>query len=311
MAITAEDKKRAKGMGFLPNRDGEHVSARIITENGVMDARQMRNLSEAAEKFGNGQIALTSRMTLELPGVDFADIPAFQEHIAQENMVTGGTGAKVRPLVCCKGTVCVFGLIDTQELTKELHDLFYVGYRSVTLPHKFKIAVGGCPNNCVKPDLNDLGIVGQYTPEFDSEKCRGCTKCVIETTCPMKAAHMKDDMLEIDPSVCNSCGRCVEKCPFGAIPTGKTGYRIYVGGRWGKQIRHGSPLTRLFTKEEAVEIVEKAILLFKSKGISGERFGTMVDRLGVEKVEKMLTAPHLLKRKEEILEIETIGGASC
>ena len=32
------------------------------------------------------------------------------------------------------------------------------------LPHKFKIAVGGCPNNCVKPDLNDLGIVGQRVP---------------------------------------------------------------------------------------------------------------------------------------------------
>jgi sulfite reductase beta subunit-like hemoprotein len=23
------------------------------------------------------------------------------------------------------------------------------------LLHKFKIALGGCPNNCVKPDLND------------------------------------------------------------------------------------------------------------------------------------------------------------
>ena len=36
----------------------------------------------------------------------------------------------------------------------------------VKLPHKFKIAVGGCPNNCVKPNLNDLGIIGQRVPEF-------------------------------------------------------------------------------------------------------------------------------------------------
>ena len=36
------------------------------------------------------------------------------------------------------------------------------------LPHKFKIAVGGCPNNCVKPDLNDLGIIGQRVPALRS-----------------------------------------------------------------------------------------------------------------------------------------------
>lgn len=303
MAVSAEEKKRVKRMGFLPNRDGEHVSARIITVNGVMDANQMRNLSEAAQKFGNGQIALTTRMTLELPGVKYEDIPAFQEYIAQENMVTGGTDAKVRPLVSCKGTVCVFGLIDTQALTKELHELFYVGYRNVTLPHKFKIAVGGCPNNCVKPDLNDVGIVGQRTPKFDSEKCRGCRKCFIEQTCPMKAAKLENGKLAIDPKVCKNCGRCVTKCPFGTIPDGTTGYRVYIGGRWGKQVRHGDMLSPLFTKEEAVAVVEKAILLYKSKGQTGERFGSMVDRIGLNKVEKMLTTDHLLKHKEEILEI--------
>ena len=36
-----------------------------------------------------------------------------------------------------------------------------------------------------------------------------------------------------------------------------------------------------------------------------------VDRLGAAKVEKMLISDNLLKRKEEILEQETIGGASC
>jgi dissimilatory sulfite reductase (desulfoviridin) alpha/beta subunit len=34
--------------------------------------------------------------------------------------------------------------------------------RSVTLPHKFKIGVGGCPNSCVKPSLNDVGIEGRH-----------------------------------------------------------------------------------------------------------------------------------------------------
>ena len=100
-------------------------------------------------------------------------------------------------------------------------------------------------------------------------------------------------------------------CRFGDPETGETLYKVYVGGRWGKNVRMGSPLQKLFTREEVLNVVEKAILLFKSKGESGERFGQTVDRLGVEKVEKMLIADNLLKRKEEILEMETIGGAKC
>ncbi|MFR4430429.1 MAG: hypothetical protein ACLT4D_14210 [Blautia faecis] len=75
-----------------------------------------------------------------------------------------GTGSKVRPVVSCKGTTCQYGLIDTFGLSEEIHERFYHGYSAVKLPHKFKIAVGGCPNNCVKPDLNDLGIIGQRVP---------------------------------------------------------------------------------------------------------------------------------------------------
>ena len=88
-------------------------------------------------------------------------------------------------------------------------------------------------------------------------------------------------------------------------------YKVYVGGRWGKKVRMGTPLNHLFTREEVIRVVEKAILLFKCKGISGERFGETVDRLGADKVEKMLVSDNLLKRKEEILEIETVAGAKC
>ncbi|MGI6425205.1 MAG: hypothetical protein ACOX2A_08330 [Tepidanaerobacteraceae bacterium] len=54
---------------------------------------------------------------------------------------------------------------------------FTMDMRNVRLPHKFKIGVGGCPNNCIKPDLNDLGVIGQLVPIFDEELCYGCKKC--------------------------------------------------------------------------------------------------------------------------------------
>ena len=91
--------------------------------------------------------------------------------------------------------------------------------------------MGGCPNNCVKPDLNDLGIIGQLIPDYDEDACNGCRKCSVVTACPMGAASLADGVMEIDPEVCNHCGRCVGKCRFDAIEGGTRGYKVYIGGR--------------------------------------------------------------------------------
>ncbi len=307
MGVTAEQKKQVKGQGFLHNRGTDEFSARIITENGVLNAAQLKNISEVAEQFGNGHVTFTTRLTVEIPGIAYEDIEKVKAYVAKEQLETGGTGAKVRPVVACKGTTCVFGLIDTQGLAKEIHDRFYKGYGSVALPHKFKIAVGGCPNNCVKPDLNDVGIMGQRVPALNKSLCRGCKKCRAQAACPMDAMKVKDGVIHRDKSICNNCGRCITTCPFGVMPDGTVGYKVYIGGRWGKKPRHGDMLQKLFTKEEALDVVEKAILLFKDQGKPGERFGSMVERIGLAKVEKTLVSNDLLERKNEILGLPVEG----
>ena len=133
---------------------------------------------------------MTTRQTVEIQRVPYASIDALIADLAKAGLETGGTGPKVRPIVSCKGTTCVFGLIDTFGLSREIHERFYRGYHGVKLPHKFKIAVGGCPNNCVKPDINDLGIVGQRVFVPNTELCRGCKSCAVEKTCPMGAASL-------------------------------------------------------------------------------------------------------------------------
>ena len=302
LSVSAADEKRVKGMGFLNNRGTDNFNGRIITVNGKITAAQQRCIAEAAERFGSGEVAFTTRMTIEVPGIPYDKIEEFQQFIAKEGLVTGGTGAKVRPVVSCKGTTCQYGLLDSFALAREIHERFYEGYRQVALPHRFKIAVGGCPNNCVKPDLNDLGIIGQLIPNFDKDTCKGCKKCAIEKNCPVKAAKVVDGVLQIDPAICNHCGRCVEKCPFDAIKDGTYGYKIYIGGRWGKQVAQGRTLRKVFTdKEEALSVIEKTILLFKEQGKAGERLSQTIERLGFENVEAQLLSDEILSRKEEIL----------
>ena len=129
-----------------------------------------------------------------------------------------------------------------------------------------------------------------------------------------RAEGIKEKLLEINKEVCNNCGRCVGKCPFDAIEDGKYGFKIYIGGRWGKKVAHGEALSKVFTsEEEMLKVVEKAILLFREQGQTGERFADTIARIGFAEVEKQLLADDLLARKQEIIDakLHLTGGATC
>lgn len=285
--LSPDDIKRVKGLGCLRDKRYPDVfNVRVITRNGKITTAEHRAIAEAADRFGSGEAAMTTRQTIEIQGVRYDNIEPLIEFLASHGLETGGTGTLVRPIVSCKGTTCVFGLIDTFALSEEIHNRFYKGYHTEKLPHKFKIAVGGCPNNCVKPDLNDLGVIGQRVMKYELDKCRGCKKCQIAETCPMKAASVQDGKLYVDMSVCNNCGRCLGKCPFGAAEESVTAYRICIGGRWGKKSAVAQPLDRLFTDpEEVLAVIEKCICLFRDEGIAGERFADTIARLGFDYVQ--------------------------
>ena len=303
---TAEDVARVKGLGFLRDKTTpDAFNARVITVGGRVTAEVMEAVAEAARRFGSGEVTLTSRMSFEVQRIPYASIEPFCAFLAEHGLETGGTGPRVRPIVSCKGTTCHFGLIDTFSLAEKIHHRFYKGYHGVKLPHKFKIGVGGCPNNCVKPDLNDVGVIGQRIPVADLEKCRGCAVCSVEKACPVKNAHLKDGKIDLSPDTCNHCGRCIGKCPFGAIREDFVGYRVTVGGRWGKQVARGQSLSRLCRSEdEVLDLLEKCILFFRAYGVAGERFADTVARVGFSRAEEILFTDELLLAKNEILSDE-------
>lgn len=240
--ISADEKKRLKGLGFIPQKDGEHFACRIITEDGCLNTAESTKVTEIAEEYGRGYVSYTVRLTVEIPWLKYEDVEKVQAELAEVGLVVGGTGPRVRPIVACKGTVCVFGRLDTQEFARELHEIFYEGHRDVILPHKFKIGIGGCPNNCIKPDLNDIGITGQ------------------------RMIGNKEDGSDAQ----------------------KEGLKIFIGGRWGKKVRRGDPLEGLYSKDETIEIIKKAIFYYKENGNPKERFGEMIERIGIEEVSRNL-----------------------
>lgn len=314
VTVPADEITRVKALGCLHNKGTDNFNVRVITRNGKITAAEHKKIAEAAALFGSGDVVMTTRLTLEIVGVPFEKIDQLRAFLAEEGLETGGTGSKVRPVVACKGTTCQYGLLDSYALSDAIHERFFHGYASVKLPHKFKIAVGGCPNNCVKPNLNDFGIVGQKVPALDLEKCHGCGRCQVSLACPVGASRVVGGKLVIDPDQCNNCGRCVGKCPFKAVEEYTLGYRVYIGGRWGKRFAHGRMIEKVFlSEEEVLSVLEKAILLFREQGKTGERFADTIDRLGFENVQEQLLAQDLLLRREEIIgaQLHLKGGATC
>ena len=299
--VPAEDVARVKGLGCLRDKTTpDRFNCRVLTRNGKITSAESIAIARAAEQFGSGEVAMTTRQTVEIQGVPYENIEPMRAFLAEHGLETGGTGPKVRPVVSCKGTTCIYGLIDTYSLSRKIHDRFYEGYHEVRLPHKFKIAVGGCPNNCVKPALNARGIIGQRVLRRDLSKCRGCKKCAVEAACPLKTAHVEEGKLVC--GVCNNCGRCVGKCPFGVTDEYVDGYKVCIGGRWGKKTAQGRPLDVILeTEEEVLALVEKCILLFRDKGLTGERFADTLERIGFDTAQAILLSDELLRRKEEIL----------
>ena len=307
--LTKEQIASVKSRGFLRNRGTESFSGRVVTVAGIFTPSELRAIAECAEKFGNGKVIFTARLSAEIVGISFDKIPLAEDFMKERGLYFGGTGAKIRPVTACKGTTCVFGNLDTQAVAQVIFDKFYIGMKDVKLPHKFKIGVGGCPNSCMKQSLNDVGIEGCKSFSFNDELCRGCNRCLVSESCPSKAVSLTSGKPVIDENKCTKCGVCIGKCPFGATPKDAvSACRVFVGGTWGKTQRMGTLLSKTFDADEIPTVIEKVILWYKENGYVKERLGATIDRIGIEALEASLKTNDLIERKEEILAKPLLEG---
>lgn len=289
--LTKEQIAQAKGRGFLLNRGTEQFSGRVVCPGAVYTAGQVKAIAACAEQFGSGKVVFTVRMGAEIPGIPYDRLDAAEAFLAGHGLGFGGTGSKIRPVVACKGTTCVYGNCDTQGLARTLYEEYYLGQRGRTLPHKFKIGVGGCPNGCVKPMLNDFGIQGHRTPRLNEEACRRCKACSIVPACRDGAIRTDaEGRPAFDRARCISCGVCIRRCPFGAVQTDRQPmYRIAVGGMAGRHLRAGTPLSRLVRQDEIGRILDRTLDWYCEHANGRERLGAVIDRVGMAGLDALLT----------------------
>lgn len=277
--------KELKKGGFMKQVQDNKFSLRIRIAGGQLKAEQAEKISGISEKYGHGYIHMTSRQGIEIPFIDFADVEAVKKELAEVGLQPGACGPRVRTVSACQGSaVCGSGLIETSGLAREL-DAKYFGR---DLPHKFKIGITGCGNNCLKAEENDLGIKGGLRPSWDGKNCTYCGVCAAACRVGAIRVDRGTRSLAFDEAKCVYCGKCVKSCPTDAW-SGTSGYLTSFGGTFGSEINLGKPLLPLITeKEKLFRVVDAAIAFFKEYGKPGERFRRTIDRLGGEKLKAKL-----------------------
>ncbi len=272
------DRKKSRRQGVIPLRERGKVAVRGKIPAGVMTTSQMAAIVRVAEEFGSGEVAMTTRLNVEIPGIDRRDAAAVAERLREAGIETGSTGATLRSVVACKGTVCRHGCCDTQGLARAIEER----YGGCELPRKLKISIAGCPNNCARVQLNDIGIMGRRFPRFHADECEGCGAC--EKVCREGAIRVVDDEVRFSGEACIGCGDCIAICPNDAVGVASEGLRLYLGGRSGRVIRVGTEAEGLVAEEEILDTVTRLLDYFRENAQPGERLGEMMERVGEDEV---------------------------
>lgn len=286
------DEKTLKEGGFIKQRQAEFFIVRVKVLAGDATSEQLKKLAEIAEKYGKGWVHLSVRQGVEIPFVEIENFDSLVKELEEVGLSMGACGPRVRVVVACPGSsICPYGLGNTKDLAKKIDARLY---GRGGLPHKFKVGVSGCPSACAKPQENDLGFLGVVEPIFDEVEgeCISCGLCV--ETCPTGAITLNEEEKPvIDYSKCSSDGRCVSICPTSAIRKKREGWRVFVGGKFGRHPQLGLFFTDYVSDEEALEIGEKVLSAYKRLGKKKERLREVIERLGLEKF------------KQEVLQGET------
>ncbi|NLI91500.1 MAG: 4Fe-4S binding protein [Peptococcaceae bacterium] len=278
------DYKELKKGGFMRQVQKDRFSLRLRIVGGQIRAEQLQKVTEIAEKYGQGYIHMTSRQGIEIPFVKLQDIDAVKKELSEVGLQPGACGPRVRTITACQGeNICPSGLIDTTSLAKELDNRYFAR----ELPHKFKIGVTGCCNNCLKAEENDLGIKGGLKPAWQADVCNYCGLC--QAVCPVKAIEIvSGDTVSLNETQCNYCGKCVKACPVEAWK-GEKGFILSFGGLFGNRIAVGKQILPIVSSKESLyKVIDLTLAFFQKYGKQSERFRNTLDRVGWELFEKEL-----------------------
>ena len=124
---------------------------------GLTTPNELRAIADVADKWQVKEVKVTGGQRIDLFGIKKQDLPGVWHDLNKAGMVSGHAyGKALRTVKTCVGnTWCRFGTQDSTGLGVKLEETTWGSW----MPHKYKMAVSGCPRNCAEATIKDFGVV--------------------------------------------------------------------------------------------------------------------------------------------------------
>ncbi|MBU3950334.1 MAG: sulfite reductase subunit C [Proteobacteria bacterium] len=295
MTLDVNTKAVVKNAYRITKHRGK-TALRIRIPGGYLKAKHFDLLKEIAEVYGDGIVHLTTRQGFEISGIDYSSIPKVNSLINPllqdleidigviiKDTSNGYPSAGTRNIAACIGNrVCPFANYNTTALAQRIEKEIYPN------DYHVKVALTGCPNDCIKSRMNDFGIVGMVEPQYDYQRCIGCEACVKNCKSNVTGAlSLHKGKVKRDARRCIGCGECILKCPTAAWTRNPVKfYDILIMGRTGKKNpRIAEEFIQWADEDVVIKVIKNTYRFIDEhidKTLPKEHIGYIVDRTGYQ-----------------------------
>jgi len=125
---------------------------------GITNSTELRAIADVVDKYQIPTVKMTGGQRVDLLGVKKEDLPGVWRDLREKGGLQSGHayGKALRTVKTCVGKEwCRFGLQESTKLGIELEQMT----AGTWTPHKFKMAVSGCPRNCAESSIKDFGVI--------------------------------------------------------------------------------------------------------------------------------------------------------
>ncbi len=288
--------KKVTKNAYRITKERYKTALRVRVPGGRLKSAYLEILNKVASEYGDGDLHLTTRQGFEITGIDIDKIDEINKiiqpvieglEINQVNPNTGYSAAGTRNVSACIGNrVCPKAQYETSGFAKRIEKAIFPS------DYHVKVALTGCPNDCIKARMHDFGIIGMTLPEYEKQRCVSCGRCVKKCEkLSTGALTMENYKVVRNHNRCIGCGECVLNCPTNAWTRNEEKfYRLAIMGRTGKKNPRLAEDFILWADEKSIiKIIKNTydyIHEYIDRSLPKEHIGYIVDRTGYMEYKK-------------------------
>ncbi|MDP4145581.1 MAG: sulfurtransferase TusA family protein [Bacillota bacterium] len=150
-------------MGIYEQREKETYMTRTRIPGGITNIKQLYAINEAAKKYANGKLHLTSRQDIQFQNVELDDTCKIMDELVEVGIITRGTGGNtVRNVACAPLTgVSEDDVFDVTPYAATVTNYLIKDPSTMNLPRKYKLAFSNSPVDDGNATIADLGFVAK------------------------------------------------------------------------------------------------------------------------------------------------------